>query len=262
MSDIPIGWPCAGLPVMPPSVADLEAEPSADDLLPQILPLTPRGPAWGTDEVGDGRGASPVQLGFWRALAAWAADHLTLDWRAATQTFPSAVTYTLPDWEKEYGLPDACSTAPRSTQARLAALRTKVSAFGGQSPAYFVCLARSLGYDITITEPGQFQCDVTPCIEPNLFETFFTCDGGQCDLDPIESYLVGPDIAATDGVADETMWKYWVVTVSGLGRTVFRIDEGQCDLDPIEGFLTAQDLECLIRRACPPHTAVVFAYVP
>ena len=60
MTDVPDGWPCALLGAAPPSVLDREGAPAADDLLPQILTLTPRGAAWGTDEAGDGADASPV----------------------------------------------------------------------------------------------------------------------------------------------------------------------------------------------------------
>ena len=260
MSEIPNGWPCAGLPANPPSVLDLEAQPTADGLLPQILPLTPRGPAWGTDEAGDGKGASPVQRTFWRAIAAWAADHLGLDWTAATQTFPSAVTYTLPDWERELGLPDLCSTAPQGTMARQAAVRAKFASYGGQSPAYFVCLAKSLGYDIAIEEPTQFHCDDSECAEPALVDTFFTCDEAECDADPIEGWAEGAAVQACDEVSAESMWKHWIVHVADLGDTFFLIDEGECDLDPLEGFLTAQDLECLLRRDRPEHTVLSFAY--
>ncbi|MGX9981988.1 putative phage tail protein [Methylobacterium fujisawaense] len=260
MSEIPSGWPCASLPSSPPSVVDVEAQPTADSLLPQILALTPRGAAWGTDEVGDGRGASPVQRSVWRALAAWAAGHLGLDWTAATQTFPSAITYTLPDWEREYGLPDLCSTAPQGTQARVAAVRAKFQSFGGVSPAYFVCLAASFGYQIAIEEPTQFFCDDSECVEPLLVDTFFTCDDSECDADPIEGWAAGAPITDGDEVSDLTMWEHWIVHVGGLGETFFLCDEGECDLDPLEGFLTAQDLECLLRRDCPPHTELTFQY--
>lgn len=260
MSEIPSGWPCAALPAFPPSVVDLEAQPTADSLLPQILPLTPRGPAWGTDEVGDGKDASPVQRTFWRALAGWAAGHLGLDWTAATQTFPSAITYTLPDWERELGLPDGCSTAPQGTQARTAAVRSKFASVGGQPPAYFICLAASLGYAITIEEPTQFFCDTSQCAEPILTDTFFRCDEGRCDDTPLEGWAAGLPGTEADEVSAENMWKYWIVHVASLGDTYFRCDEGQCDLDPLEGFLTAQDLECLLRRDCPEHTALLFQY--
>lgn len=268
MSDVPAlsdsvaGWPCYALPTDPPSVVDLEAQPSADDLLPQILTLTPRGPAWGTDEAGDGRGASPVQRSFWRGIAAWAADHLTLDWQAATQTFPSAITYTLPDWEREYSLPGPCSSGDGGVPVRQAAVRARFASQGGQSPAYFVCLAYSLGYQITIEEPTQFLCDVSECVGSDIQETYFTCDEDEVGDDgaPLEGFLLPTDEASGDEVSDQDVWQYWIVHVGTPGETYFTCDEGECDYDPLEGFVPAADLECALNGLAPPHTRLVFSY--
>ncbi|WP_345819940.1 putative phage tail protein [Methylobacterium fujisawaense] len=262
MSDVVAGWPCYGLPVDPPSVADVEAQPTADSLLPQILPLCPRGAAWGTDETGDGKGAAPVQRAFWRALAAFAAGHLGLDWQAATQTFPSAITYTLPDWEKEYGLPGPCASGAGGIPVRQAAVRAKFASFGGQSPGYFVCLAYSLGYEITIEEPTQFLCVESECVGDAIQETYFRCDDsvvGQ-DGDPIEGFILPTDAAAGDEVSDQTVWQYWVVHVGPTRETWFRCDEGECDYDPLEGFVPDEDLECALRAVEPQHTHLVFSY--
>lgn len=262
LSDVVPGWPCYGLPVTPPSVVDLEAQPTADSLLPQLLPLCPRGPAWGTDEVGDGRGASPVQRGYWRALAAWAADHLTRDWQAATQTFPSAITYTLADWEREYGLPGPCATVTGGVPVRQAAVRAKYASLGGQSPAYWVCLAYSLGYTITIEEPTQFLADVSECIGEDLQETYFLCDdsvvGG--DGDPLEGFVLPTDPADGDQLSDQTIWQEWIVHVGTPGETWFLCDAGECDYDPLEGFVPAANLECALNALCPPHTRLTYAY--
>lgn len=268
MSDLPAlpdavpGWPCYSFPTVPPSVADREAQPSADDLLSQILALTPRGPAWGTDEAGDGRGASPVQRSFWRAIAAFAADHLGLDWAAATQTFPSAITYTLPDWERELGLPGPCASGVGGQPVRLAAVRAKFSSYGGQSPAYFVCLAYSLGYPVTIEEPTQFLCDVSECVGDTIQETAFACDADEIgdDGSPLEGFILPADAAFGDELSDETVWKHWIVHVGSPGETWFTCDDGECDYDPLEGFVPAPDLECALNAACPPHTRLTFSY--
>ncbi|GJD65183.1 putative phage tail protein [Methylobacterium frigidaeris] len=283
------GWPCEALPGTPPSVADRQAAPSADDLYPQIAGvLTPRGPAWGTDEAGDGRGAGPVMRGVWRALSQWVARQNADEWTLATQALPSAITYSLPDWEAEYGLPDPCSPGGFTTESRIAAVRARFGARGGSSPAYFICLAASLGYAITIEEPTQFLCDVSAVGTDALVETWFTCDGGECDGDPIEGFAMAPAADDTDQVggdpfvegwcvADEGMcdvtplefyatnpnadaWQFWVVHVAAQGDTWFACDEGECDTDPIEGFRSAADLECLLRRVSPAHTALVIAY--
>ncbi len=291
------GWPCALLPAVPPAVNDRLSAPTADDILPQLLQLTPRGPAWGTDEAGDGQGSRPVMISFWRALAGHAAQNYSIDFELATQTFPSAITYSLPDWENEYGLPDTCLSVSGTSQ-RIAAVRSKFGAIGGQSPAYYVCLAASLGYDITIEEPSQFFCDDSECVGTGTYEgwfycdddecvgeqieeDWFYCDDGACDDTPLQAFAVLPDPAPADltgfleyfilntdpdadntddEVSDQTCWKFWVVHVASLGDTWFYADDGVCSSDPLEGFLPATDLECIFRRLAPPHTQLVFDY--
>ncbi len=262
MSDAVSGWPCYGLPVEPPSVVDVEAQPTADSLLPQILALTPRGAAWGTDETGDGKGAAPIQRRVWRAIAGWAASHLGRDWAAATQAFPSALTYTLPDWERELGLPGPCSSGDGGVPVRQAAVRAKFASLGGQSPAYFVCLAKSLGYEVTIEEPTQFLCDVSECIGDTIQETYFLCDDSAVgdDGDPLEGYILPTDPALGDQVSDGTIWEDWIIHVGAARETWFTCDDGQCDYDPLEGFVPAVDLECAMRALCPNHTRLTFSY--
>jgi uncharacterized protein YmfQ (DUF2313 family) len=291
MADIPAGWPCATLPAVPPSVRDKQAYPTADEILPQVLALAPRGPAWGTDEAGDGAGASPVQLGFWRGLAAWVADLNTREFDLATQALPSAITWSLPDWERDYGLPDTCSSGQGGTPARVAAVRARFGALGGQSPAYFVCLAQSLGYDISIEEPTQFLIDTSEVGE-GLQETWFLLDESEIGPDghELEGFVmpgeaegldavvpgsaeawfliddgeVGPDGTPLESIETDdprnTVWKFWVVKVASLGETWFRTDEGVIEEDPLEGFLPASDLECMLRRNAPQHTTLLFDY--
>jgi hypothetical protein len=62
--EAPVGWPYSLVTGTAPSVADKQSDRSADDVLHAALALAPRGPAWGTDEVGDGQGASPVIRSF------------------------------------------------------------------------------------------------------------------------------------------------------------------------------------------------------
>lgn len=246
------GWPCAALPEVAPSVADRQSDPSPEDLLSQILALTPRGPAWGTDEVGDGSGASPMMRRFWSALAGWVARKNAREFEVATQAFPSAITFSLDDWEAELGLPDACAAGGSGMAARIAAVRARFGALGGQSPAYFICLAQSIGYTITIEEPTQFLVDVSECPGGDLVEGYFLCDesvcsgegvegyflcdAGECDGDEIESYSLGGEgdgdpletfALGVDYEADEV--------AGGLIETYVVADEGACE-EPIEGF--------------------------
>ena len=58
----------------------------------------------------------------------------------------------LADWERELGLPDPCLVGQSQTVGqRVQAVVSKLSGRAGQSNPYFVALAKSLGYDITIT---------------------------------------------------------------------------------------------------------------
>ena len=256
------GWPCARLASNPPSVMDRLSAPTADDILPQLLQITPRGPAWGTDEAGSGLGAEPVMLSVWRAIAGHAAWNYKVEFDLALQCFPSGITFALADWEAEYGLPDPCFSGQTGFEQRIAAVRSKFGALGGQSPAYFICLAKSIGYDITIEEPTQFLCDVSECVDPSIGFDWFFVDDGCCDDTPLESFTLPEHVDDGDQVSDESVWKYWVVKVGSLGETWFRPDDGECDFDPLEGFYQRNDLECLLGRFAPPHTKLVFDYSP
>ncbi|KQP11148.1 hypothetical protein ASF28_08885 [Methylobacterium sp. Leaf99] len=295
LESIPAGWPCALLPAEPPSVADRQSNPSADEILPQVLALTPRGAAWGADEAGDGKGASPVQRSFWRGIAAWVADLNIRDWTIATQTFPSAATVSLPDWEAELGLPDPCMPAGRTAEQRVSRVRARFGAQGGASPAYFVCVAASLGFTMRVEEPTQFLCDVSECVAFDTLDTYFTCDEAECgeDGDPIEGYAfpsaADPGDEVAGGALNETYfacdegecgedgdriegfdpndpgavaWRFWVADVVTAPATYFRCDEAECGAegDRIEGYTPAPDLECVLARLSPPHTTLVFRY--
>ncbi|WP_201829536.1 putative phage tail protein [Microvirga zambiensis] len=226
---IPDGWPCALLPAQPPSVADREGGPAASDLLPQVIAVAPRGPIWGTDEVSDGSGASPVMRKVWTALAGWLSDYYKAAFEAAIQTFPSAITYSLDDWEAEYGLPDPCTSPASGDTGRINAVRARYGAQGGASPAYFICLAASVGFDITITEPSDFICGVSEC-------------GGD------------------DTVVAANMHHEWIVHLINLGDIWFYAGEGIVGETPLGGFVVATDLECILRRVAPLHTTLIFDY--
>lgn len=67
---------------------------------------------------------------------------------------------TLSDWERVY------ESIPRSGatfQERRTNVLAKMAATGGLSIPYFINLAASMGYTITITEPSAFQTGVNRC---------------------------------------------------------------------------------------------------
>jgi uncharacterized protein YmfQ (DUF2313 family) len=88
-----------------------------------------------------------------------------LDGRASVlpqEANPATSLELLPDWERVAGLPDKCSGALEETlQGRRNALLTKLTSTGGQSSAYFIELAASLGYTVTIEEFRPFRAGVS-----------------------------------------------------------------------------------------------------
>lgn len=66
---------------------------------------------------------------------------------------PDMATFTLPDFERVYALPDT----GLSVQRRRERIRAAIAATGGLSREYFINLARAMGYTITIDEPDEPQ---------------------------------------------------------------------------------------------------------
>jgi len=93
-----------------------------------------------------------------------------LDVRASVlpqEVNPAAALELLPDWERVAGLPDKCSGVLEETlQGRRNALLTKLTSTGGQSPAYFIELAASLGYTVTIEEFRPFRAGMSVAGDP------------------------------------------------------------------------------------------------
>lgn len=113
------------------------------DLLKLLLPpssIDPNGPAISLELAAEGKALD---------TAYYSANQLL------EEADPKTTVMMLPDWERNYGLPDACVAAAgiiQSTQERRAALVAKVNMVGGQDQAFFIGLAADLGYMVTITE--------------------------------------------------------------------------------------------------------------
>lgn len=76
---------------------------------------------------------------------------------------PRTTVQLLPDWERVYGLPDQSLITPVTTDARQAALVTKVMQTGGLSATYFQSLLEQAGYTVIIDEPRGFFAGVNRC---------------------------------------------------------------------------------------------------
>ncbi|MFO6448908.1 YmfQ family protein [Erythrobacter sp. NE805] len=187
--------------------------------------LLPRGAAWDF---------APDRT-FARLLEALAAELARVDVRAIDlldEADPRTALETLAEWERVAGLPDACTGAPDNIGERQIALVQKLTGVAGQSRADFIDLAARIGFEIEIVEHRPLRT----------------------------GFRVG------DRCTDEDWAFAWTVVVQpfdGAGPprpAIAHFKVGDPVGTRVRGF-GSLDLECVIRRAAPAHTVVIFAYV-
>jgi uncharacterized protein YmfQ (DUF2313 family) len=187
-----------------------------DAIAEQASRLLPTGAAW------------PRVLGSnLRKLLLAAGDELQLVYGRVqalrAEMHPGSATELLAEWEREYGLPDPCAAAADTEVERRAALASKYSQTGGQTIPYYVAVALSLGYVITIDEFMALTCDSYA-----------------------EDYCFSND------------WAYaWQVNAPNT-----TVRDGDCLSDceqPLRSWGN-ELLECALTRIAPSHTIVIFSY--
>lgn len=140
---------------------------------------------------------------------------------------PLDTTELLPDWERAAGLPDRCSGELEETiQGRRNVLTAKLASVGGQSRAYFIEVARQLGYEITISEARPFRAGIS---------------------------------AAGDALTNTADWIYtWRVNARETTEIYFRAGLSAAG-EPLRSWGNSA-LECKINQLKPAHTNVLFSY--
>lgn len=193
---------------------------TAADYLAQLQALLPQGFAW----------PRQADAALTKLLLAWADEMARIDGRAADlveEADPRTTAELLADWERVAGLPDPCVAAlgiSQTTAQRRAALVAKLTTIGGQSAAYYIALAASLGYTITVTEFNPFQAG---------------SDAG--------------DALTNDG------WRFvWQVNAPAANIVEFAAGRSSAG-EPLRSW-DNELLECVINRLRPAHTHVLFAY--
>lgn len=180
--------------------------------------LLPRGPVWPREEV-----ATLTQL-----LVGLATEPARVDDRALVlreEVDPRTTEELLADWERALGLPDPCVGQPKTVQRRRAAIVARLTELGGQSRAFFIALAATLGFTITITEHDAFQ--------------------------------VG-ESAVGDNLNDEE-WRFvWTVNAPEETVTVFQV--GKSRVGEALADWGNEALECAFTALKPAHTLVQFSY--
>lgn len=199
--------------------------------------LLPWGIAWP-------RWPTTVLMRFVRGLAGILAF---CDGRAADlltrESDPRATVEMLDWWERAWGLPDPCWAGMRETIGeRQRMLVLKMTMIGGQSRAWFVNMARFIGYSISISE----------------YRPFMT--GWDRVGDNRQILSTGGRSQWPAQMGHPEMRFAWTVHLERTRLTWFRCSQGQCGIDPHLKIQFALDLECLIRRFRPAHSEVLFDY--
>lgn len=170
----------------------------------------------------------PVAPGLASQLGAEGAaldDALTASLRVLAAITPDGDTGLLPDWERVYGLPDAClADVDSSVSSRVAAVIDKIRRGGGLSRQFFIDLAAALGYVISITEFVPFT---------------------------VVSKV-------TDALYDTDSRYYWRVNLATAAppRAFTVLDSVTTPLVIYQTGL----IECLLQKLKPAHTELLFAY--
>lgn len=199
---------------------------TVDEYLQLLQTLSLHGPAWT-------RAATARATKFLKALADEATRiHNDGLLRVLDEIDWSTTSELLDDWERIAGLPDDCAPAPTTDDQRRAILHARMTASGGQTPAYYIEVAETLlGVEgtITVDEFGVFRV------------------GEDHTGDP----LYGED------------WAYaWRLFVHNwpMGEPFEVGDEGMGDPVGPNGDFRNYYLECLIDRIEPSHTIGIVGY--
>ncbi|WP_213993729.1 YmfQ family protein [Sodalis sp. dw_96] len=192
---------------------------TVDDYTAALQSLMPAGRVWP-------KNSEAIQTVVMTALASTYQQSDNAAISLLINLFPSTAVTMLPEWEKTLGLPDDCAIGETDTiSKRQAAIVSKLISTGGQSVAYFISVAKALGYDITITEFRQAHAGISVCGD------------------------------ALNG--DE--WPFvWRINAETTTMTYAQCGLSYCG-DPLASWGNKQ-LECRLSTLCPSHTIVKFGY--
>ena len=224
-----------------------------------FLTLLPQGQAWpkaeGTTLNLTCRGLAE----YWGTVDSRAADLLEIE------SDPRYTFELMPDWERNWGLPDPCYEAPQTFGERRMALLMRMTMQGAQSRAFFIGVAATIGYTITITEYRTFVVGIDRIgdsrVEGDGLNPMYN-EWGNPWLDVSGNPLALDELSEWPhyGLGPDTNRHYWTVHVSAASLIWFRVASSQVGVDPHLRIGLADDLECLLNRWKPAHTQIIFDY--
>jgi uncharacterized protein YmfQ (DUF2313 family) len=233
---------------------------AGEDYAVALQALIPQGPAWPRDEES---ALTRVIKGLTRI---WGDFEVRASKLLEFESDPRLTIELLPDWERNWGLPDPCYTAPQSIYERQLALVMRMTLMGAQSREFFVQIAAMIGYDITITEYRVFVCGIDRCGDSRVYGVTppdpMVDEWGRPILDPSGHPVDNGELSAWPqyGLGPPGNRFYWTVHVESAKLTWFRASSGQTGVDPHLIIGIAEDLECLLDRWKPAHTEIIYDY--
>ena len=154
---------------------------------------------------------------------------------------PRQTVELLPDWERNWGLPD-CGLPLGTISERQKALVMKMTLLGAQSSEFFLSIASGLGYTASITEYRPFMVGIDKCGDNRLFDDQGVLGEWPCQIGDIDLRFA------------------WTMHVQQPKLVWFRAGAGQAGIDPHLRIALYLDLECFVRRWAPAHTVPLFDY--
>ena len=238
---------------------DRHVRRSGADYVQAFLRLLPQGNAWprqpDTTLVKTCTGLNEYR-GF---VDGRAADLLEIE------SDPRTTVELLPDWERNFGLPDPCYEAPQTIGQRQLALVMRMTMLGGQSREFYIAVAAMIGYTITITEYRVFVVGIDRCGDNRVYG-----DGSDPMFNEWNQPILnenGEHVALNElsewpnyGLGPPENRFYSTVHVHEASLTWFRVTKGQTGVDPHLRIGLADDLECLLNRWKPAQSEIIFDY--
>jgi len=204
-----------------PAPVIVPARNTGEDYAGVLRKLLPRGRVWLREDDG-------TQAAVLNALGVTAENIDSAALTLIAAAFPASATEFLYEWNQTLGLPDPCFGPFSNDIENRQQIVAKFISTGGQSIPYFVALAASLGYTITIDE--YYQHTVTR---------------------PVTAPIYGED------------WPFtWSVNVLGVPPPHWHHVDDPVH-DPLSSYIATPNetaLACLLRRYAPAHTVIVFNY--
>jgi uncharacterized protein YmfQ (DUF2313 family) len=192
---------------------------SQQDYADVLSALAPQGRAWPSDAT------SVVQQVF-AALAPTPFRAFDRASNLLTDAFPPTTVELLPEWQASLGLPDPCAGPSPILSVEQQQVLARFIAGGGQSVAFFISFALTLGMVITITQFAPFRAGVSTAGDP----------------------------------ANDEAWAFaWQVNAPAVMETFFTVGNSTIG-QPLVTLDGTDVLQCELQRLSPAHTKLIFSF--